>query len=173
MAARCCGKSAGSGFEYAELSHGTRISLLPGIIEAVEAGETKISSLHNFCPLPIGVTHAAPNLYQFSSELPRERELALRHTLKTFDFAQRVKAPAVVLHLGSIEMKDYTEKLLGLPRARGKGHPQIRQTLRPGCRKTGGAQRAVFPRGRGTASSPLPGNPWEEEAGTKPSPPLS
>ena len=27
------------GFEYAELSHGTRISLLPGVIEAVEAGD--------------------------------------------------------------------------------------------------------------------------------------
>jgi len=36
------------GFEYAELSHGTRISLLPGILEAVDAGEIKISSLHNF-----------------------------------------------------------------------------------------------------------------------------
>src|ERR1700757_3640615 len=39
------------GFEYAELSHGTRISLVPGILEAVEAGEIKISTLHNFCPL--------------------------------------------------------------------------------------------------------------------------
>ena len=27
--------------------------------------------------------------------------------------------------------------------------------------------------GAGTASSPLPGGPWEEEAGTKPSPPLA
>ena len=55
------------GFEWAELSHGIRISLLPGIIEAVDAGEIKISSLHNFCPLPMGVNHAAPNLYLFSS----------------------------------------------------------------------------------------------------------
>lgn len=100
------------GFEYAELSHGTRISLLPGIIEAVEAGEIKISSLHNFCPLPIGVTHSAPNLYQFSAERLREWELALRYTLKTLDFAQRVKAPAVVLHLGSIDLKDPTDRLL-------------------------------------------------------------
>ncbi len=56
------------GFEYAELSHGTRISLLPGILEAVDAGEIKISTLHNFCPLPIGVNSSAPNLYQFSAE---------------------------------------------------------------------------------------------------------
>jgi len=102
------------GFEYAELSHGTRISLLPGIVEAVEAGEIKISSLHNFCPLPIGVNNSAPNLYQFSAERPRERELAERYTLKTLEFAQRMKAPLVVLHAGSIEMKDYTDKLIEL-----------------------------------------------------------
>src|SRR6266571_5069099 len=96
------------GFDHAELSHGTRISLLPGILEAVEAGEIRISSLHNFCPLPMGINYAAPNLYQFSSQSARERELA-----------PRVKAPVVVLHLGSIEMKDYTKKLLELA-ARGE-----------------------------------------------------
>ena len=102
------------GFDYAELSHGTRISLMPGILEAVHAGEIKISSLHNFCPLPMGVNHSAPNLYQFSAEKARERELAVRYTLKTLEFAQRVQAPLVVLHLGSIEMKDYTDKLKNL-----------------------------------------------------------
>ncbi len=100
------------GFEYAELSHGTRISLLPGILQAVEAGEMKVSSLHNFCPLPMGVNHSAPNFYQFSAERPREREMAERYTLKTIEFAARVKAPVVVLHVGSIEMKDYTDRLL-------------------------------------------------------------
>ena len=87
---------------------------MPGILEAVDAGEMKISSLHNFCPLPMGVNHAAPNLYQFSAERDREREMAERYTRKTFEFATRVKAGAVVLHLGSIEMKDYTDKLLDL-----------------------------------------------------------
>src|SRR5437667_6299635 len=101
------------GFEYAELSHGTRISLLPGIIDAVDAGEIKISSLHNFCPLPMGVNYSAPNLYQFSAEREREREMAQRCTLKTMEFAVRVKAPVIVLHLGSIEMKDYTRRMLG------------------------------------------------------------
>jgi sugar phosphate isomerase/epimerase len=99
------------GFDYAELSHGIRVSLVPGILEAVGAGEIKISSLHNFCPLPLGVNHAAPNLYQFSDERPRQRELAIKHTFKTFEFAERVQAPLVVLHLGSMDLKDYTGKL--------------------------------------------------------------
>jgi sugar phosphate isomerase/epimerase len=100
------------GFEYAELSHGTRISLLPGIIEAIDAGEIKVSSVHNFCPLPMGVNYSAPNLYKFSADRERERELALRYTLKTIEFAARVKAKVVVLHLGAVEMRDYTDKLL-------------------------------------------------------------
>lgn len=100
------------GFDHAELSHGTRISLVPGILEAVDAGEMKISSLHNFCPLPMGVNHSAPNLYQFSSPMARERDMAHRQTLKTFELAERVKAGVVVLHVGSIEMKQYTDKLL-------------------------------------------------------------
>src|ERR1700683_5012480 len=100
------------GFGWAELSHGIRISLLPGIIEAVDAGEIKISSLHNFCPLPMGVNHAAPNLFKFSSTDPRERENAWRHTVKTIETAARFHAPVVVLHMGEIEMKEYTDRLL-------------------------------------------------------------
>ena len=115
------------GFEYAELSHGTRISLLPGILEAVDSGEIKISSLHNFCPLPMGVNYSAPNLYQFSAEKPREREQAQRYTLKTIEFAARVKAPAVVLHVGSLDMKNYTEKLLNLLERGGKNTPKYQK----------------------------------------------
>jgi len=99
------------GFEYAELSHGIRVSLVPGIVEAVDAGEIKISTLHNFCPLPMGVTHAAPNLYEFSSEKTRDHDLVLRHTRKTLEFAVRVKASLVVLHFGSMDLKDYSGKL--------------------------------------------------------------
>jgi len=112
------------GFEYAELSHGIRISLLPGILEAVAAGEIKISTLHNFCPLPMGVNTAAPNIYRFSAERPREREMAQRYTLKTLEFAVRVKAPVVVLHLGSIDMKDYTDRLLEMVAKGEKDSPK-------------------------------------------------
>lgn len=113
------------GFEYAELSHGIRLSLLPGIFEAVDSGEIKISSLHNFCPLPIGINFAAPNLYKFSSPDRRERENAYRHTLKTIETASRVQAHLVVLHLGAVEMKDYTEKLIDLAEKGEKDSPKF------------------------------------------------
>ena len=123
------------GFEYAELSHGIRISLLPGILEAVDAGIIKISSVHNFCPLPIGVERAAPNIFQFSSEDRRERENAFRYSLKTIETAARVKAPIVVLHLGSVDMKDYTEKLLELAKEGKRDTPKYEKLCDEACRK--------------------------------------
>ena len=112
------------GFEFAELSHGIRISLLPGIFEAVEAGEMKISTLHNFCPLPMGINHAAPNIFKFTSDDRRERENAWRHTLKTLETAERVGAKLVVLHMGAIEMRDYTDKLVDMVGAGQKDSPK-------------------------------------------------
>ena len=107
------------GFEYAELSHGIRISLIPGIYEAVDAGEIKISSVHNFCPLPMGIQHAAPNIFKFTSSSRGERENARKHTLKTIETARRVNSSVVVLHMGRVGMRDYTEKLIQLA-AEGK-----------------------------------------------------
>lgn len=117
------------GFEYAELSHGIRLSLVPGIFEAVDAGIIKISSVHNFCPLPIGINQAAPNIFKFTAEDPRERENALRHTLKTFETAIRVKAPLVVLHMGAVEMKPYTARLLDMVAEGKKDTPKYEKLV--------------------------------------------
>jgi len=144
------------GFEYAELSHGIRLSLMPGIIDAVDAGEIKISTLHNFCPLPVGVTHAAPNLYEFSAERPRDRELAVRHTLKTFEFAARVKAPLVVLHLGSMDLKDYTGKLEELLQRGGKGSPKLEKLVNEAADKRDAGREKAFERTKETLRLLLP-----------------
>lgn len=130
------------GFEYAELSHGIRISLLPGIIEAVQAGEIKISSLHNFCPLPIGINHAAPNIFKFTSLDDRERENAYRYSLKTIETAERVKAPLVVLHMGCVEMKDYTERLLEMVEGGQKETPKYEKL----CQEAAEKRRKYAPR---------------------------
>lgn len=90
------------GFEWIELSHGIRITLVPGILKAVEQGIVKISSTHNFCPLPTGIVQAAPNLFEPSSRDPREHDQWLRHTKRSLDFAAQVKAGVLVCHLGSV-----------------------------------------------------------------------
>jgi sugar phosphate isomerase/epimerase len=88
------------GFKYVELSHGVRLTLVPGILKGVEEGVIKVSSLHNFCPLPVGVMGAAPNLYEPSAPSRKERVLWFYNTLKTMDFANRVGCDRIVLHSG-------------------------------------------------------------------------
>ena len=92
------------GFEYAELSHGVRVSLVPGILNSVRDGVVKISSLHNFCPLPPSVHYAAPNIYKPTAKDIHERELWLKYTRNTIDFAVQVGADRVVLHGGSVKI---------------------------------------------------------------------
>jgi sugar phosphate isomerase/epimerase len=92
---------AGLGFESVELSHGIRVSLVEGILEAVRDGVVNIGSVHNFCPLPAGIHHPAPNLFQPSARNKTERALWLRHTLGTLRFARDVGARRVVIHSGS------------------------------------------------------------------------
>lgn len=90
------------GFDHVELSHGIRITLVPGILKAVEEGVIKIGSCHNFCPLPTGISHAAPNLFEPSALDSREHDQWLRHTKRSIDFAAQVKARVLVCHLGSV-----------------------------------------------------------------------
>jgi sugar phosphate isomerase/epimerase len=90
------------GFDHVELSHGIRITLVPGVMRAVEEGVVKISSTHNFCPLPTGVMRAAPNLYEPSSLEHREHDQWLRHSKRSIDFAAHLKCRVVVCHLGSV-----------------------------------------------------------------------
>lgn len=94
---------AGLGFEWVELSHGIRITLVPGILRAADEHLIKVASCHNFCPLPTGIQHAAPNLYMPSTKDARERDQWLRHSKRTVDFAQQVGAKNIVMHLGSVE----------------------------------------------------------------------
>jgi sugar phosphate isomerase/epimerase len=105
------------GFELIELGHGIRISLIPGIQKVFDAGEVRFSSLHNFCPLPVEVMAASPDCYQFSAVHPQERERAIKQTFQTIDFAARLGAPFVVLHLGTVKMQPITNRLIELAKA--------------------------------------------------------
>jgi sugar phosphate isomerase/epimerase len=100
------------GFDLIELGHGTRLSLVPGIQQMFDAGEVRFSSLHNFCPLPVEVMTASPNCYEFSGASVDERERAVNQTFQTIDFAERLGAPFVVLHLGRVKMRPITDTLI-------------------------------------------------------------
>jgi sugar phosphate isomerase/epimerase len=102
------------GFDLIELGHGIRLSLMPGIQKMFDAGEVRFSSLHNFCPLPVEVMMASPDCYKFSAVSSEERERAVKQTLQTIDFAARLNAPFIVLHLGEVNMRPITDRLIEL-----------------------------------------------------------
>ncbi|MCB1203902.1 MAG: sugar phosphate isomerase/epimerase [Verrucomicrobiae bacterium] len=93
------------GFSRVELSHGVPVSLVPGILEAVREGVVKVSSLHNFCPLPSGTDRAAPNFYEPSAGNRVERTAWLRQSLRTLELARCVGANCVVMHGGSVHFR--------------------------------------------------------------------
>lgn len=90
------------GFKRIELSHGIRLSLVPGILEALEEGMVEVSSIHNFCPLPGFTSHPAPNLYQPSTADFREFDLWNRYSIQTLNFAHKLGVKCVVMHSGSV-----------------------------------------------------------------------
>jgi sugar phosphate isomerase/epimerase len=100
------------GFRAVELSHGIRLSLLEGIARSLSANAVEVTSLHNFCPLPVDIMQAAPDCFQCTSHRPIERARALRHTLETIDWAAKLEAKRVVLHLGSVPMSKMSRRLL-------------------------------------------------------------
>ncbi|MGI8604818.1 MAG: sugar phosphate isomerase/epimerase family protein [Verrucomicrobiales bacterium] len=108
---------AALGFDSLEISHGLKVSLLPGIKKAFEAGRIKISGLHNFCPSPVEVMIDAPDVYEFTSHRPHERERAMALTLKTLEFAAQFQARYLVLHLGSVPLRKFTAQLEEIARA--------------------------------------------------------
>jgi sugar phosphate isomerase/epimerase len=99
------------GFDCVELSHGIRLSLWEGIEHFLADYPMTVTSLHNFCPLPIEILHPAPDCYQCTAAGADERARALRHTLQTIDHAHKLGVKRVVMHLGSVQMPDYTQQL--------------------------------------------------------------
>jgi sugar phosphate isomerase/epimerase len=105
------------GFQAVELGHGTRITLMQGILDYAETGRLKFSSLHNYCPLPVEVQSAAPDCYTFTSHRQNERKRAIRLTKQTIDYAEQLGAQFVILHGGGVPMGRYTDKLIDMARA--------------------------------------------------------
>ena len=92
------------GFDRIEASHGLALSMMPGIIKAVEEKRIRVEGVHNFCPAPIDVPGDAPDAYQFTSYRAERRERAMRLTQETLMVAARLEARYVVLHMGSIDL---------------------------------------------------------------------
>lgn len=87
-----------------ELNSDVPLEWFKEIYEDVKNKEIKVLTLHNFCP---SVENIPPDKYSFNvfslnSEDETERNLAIKYTLRTIDYANHLNAEAVILHLGEI-----------------------------------------------------------------------
>jgi sugar phosphate isomerase/epimerase len=89
-----------AGADQIELGYDTRVELLPGITAALDQGRISVSSLHNYCPVPLGVLKGHPELWTFASPQTKTHELAVQHTLRTMQFAAEIGAGIIVIHCG-------------------------------------------------------------------------
>ena len=102
------------GFDRVELGYGIRISHMEGIQRFLADHPMRVTSLHNFCPLPVEIHSAAPDSYECTAVRAEERTRAQIHTLRTIDYARKLGVKFVVMHLGSVRMFRYTERLCKL-----------------------------------------------------------
>lgn len=104
------------GFDKIELSFNLTAEMIEAIETCVFDGFIVIDSLHNYCPIPDGMTRreALPDCYSLSSPDSARRAKAVLYTKRTIDTAVRLKAKAVVVHCGRVDIPDRTVELIGL-----------------------------------------------------------
>lgn len=99
------------GFSYIELGYDLRIELVPGIQRALTRGELKVTSVHNYCPIPFGAPSGHPEIFLLSSLQEKERKAAIHSTLRTIEFAASMGAETVIIHAGRVIMRNLTWEL--------------------------------------------------------------
>ena len=100
------------GFDTVELGYNTTLDLVPDLKAMVDHKTIKVSSLHNFCPVPVGAPYGHPELFQLTSLDSRTRQSAVTHTKRTIEFAAEIGAKAIVVHSGNVEMKHLSRDLI-------------------------------------------------------------
>jgi len=104
------------GFKTIELSFNLSFRLLESIVDESRRLGINIQSLHNYCPIPDGLTpqQALPDCYSLASLKEQERFLAVKYTKSTIDTASSLGAKVVVLHCGRVQIPDLTRQLINL-----------------------------------------------------------
>jgi len=109
------------GFTAVELGYDTRRDLVEGVKARQAEGAVHIYTVHNFCPVPMGVSKGHPELFTFGDFDRDVRDLAVKHTRATIEFAAEIGAKVVVSHSGNVKMTRRTKTLKEMARTGQKG----------------------------------------------------
>jgi len=97
-------KTKALGFDCLELNVEVPEQFLQKAVQSVEKNDITISSLHNYCPKLIGLPAGRTiySGYMLTAEDESERKKAVESTKQTIEWAARLNAGAVVIHLGEV-----------------------------------------------------------------------
>lgn len=117
------------GFDHVEIGYDLTSDLVEGVRSMVKEKIITVDSVHNFCPIPHGVLHGHPELFELASPEIDIRRSAIRYTLSTVDFAGSLEAKFVVAHAGRVNTRITTRRLISMWES-GKHHSQRYERLR-------------------------------------------
>lgn len=102
------------GFTRVELGYDLPIHFVADIKSMVDSNRITVTSVHNFCPIPVGVQKGHPEIFILTDRDRRQRQSAIHHISRTIEFATDMGAKVVVVHAGRVDMTSFTRKLISL-----------------------------------------------------------
>lgn len=99
-------RTAALGFAAVELGYFTRDVELDAWAHALQSEGLTVSSLHAFCPMPLGMPQLGPEVFSLAAPDADERQAAIMAMLRTLDAAARFGARAIVTHGGRVDLRE-------------------------------------------------------------------
>jgi sugar phosphate isomerase/epimerase len=94
-----------AGITAVELEYRITQQLYREILPLIRGRSIQVLSIHNYFPLPAGVSseQASGDIFSLASLDTAERKQGISYTIRTLEAAHELEARAVVLHLGRVE----------------------------------------------------------------------
>ncbi len=100
----------GLGIDQIEAGYALTLSQLEGLVQLLP--RVHVVSIHNFCPKPTTHTREWGDDFLLSSLDEDKRKSGVQAALQTFEWAKRLRARVMVMHLGQVEMDKTTCKAI-------------------------------------------------------------
>ncbi len=98
------------GIEYIEAGYSLTLKQLEGLLECLP--RVRVISVHNFCPIPASHKRSWGDDFLLSSLDEEKRATGVATTCETIEWAKRLGAAVMVMHLGQVEMDKTGCKLI-------------------------------------------------------------
>ncbi len=121
----------GLGFKSLELGYSLSEDIIDEVIRIRSDSSLKVSSIHNFCPVPKGYVPGKflPDTFSLSSPDDIQRKKAVDLTLNSMETAKKLQTKALIIHAGRVEIPSRTKDLITLYKQGAWGQPVYDELL--------------------------------------------